>query len=191
MTRKLLSGLVLVMLLAGGYLLVRNLVTGTRLPAEGNEGGPAGGGPQIVLQGVEMVEARRGGAVYRLLSADASYKIPLGWVLANRVTLAVREQGGEIVISAPAASWKMNEGRIDLADGASAKNERGWTASAPKARVDLKSEVILAEVATLVGPGVTVTGSNLRWRWKDGTVALDSPKSTIFPGNVPEPGRKG
>lgn len=190
MIRRILSGLVAAVVLAGAYLLVRNLETATRFPEKGLEEA-AGGGPQIVLRGVDMVEVRRGGAVYRLLSEQASYKIPSGWVVGNRVTLAFREQGGEIVVTAPGASWKTREGRIELADGASAKNGKGWTASAPRATVDLNSEVIVAKEATLAGPGWTVTGSNLRWRWQDGTVALDSPRSTIVPGNLPEPGRKG
>lgn len=190
MTGRVWMGLLVALLLAGAYLLARNLDTAARLPEEGGEGA-AGGEPQIVLHDVEMVEVRRGGAVYRLLSSDASYKIPSGWLLANRVTLTFRDRGGEIVVTAPEASWKMHENRIDLAAGASAKNGKGWTASAPRASVDLKSEVIVAEQAALVGPGVSVTGDNLRWRWQDGTVMLDSPKSTIFPGDVAGPERKG
>ena len=71
------------------------------------------------------------------------------------------------------------------------ENDTGWIATAPRASVDLKSEVIMADEARLSGPGFTVKGRNLRWRWQDRTVALDSPRSSILPGKVLAPGREG
>ncbi len=110
---------------------------------------------------------------------------------ASGVTLALSEPEGNIVVTAPVASWSMNEGRIDLADGASARNDAGWTATARRARVDLQSAVISADAASLTGPGVTVEGNNLRWSWDEGTITLESPKSTILPRDVTAPGKKG
>ena len=81
--------------------------------------------------------------------------------------------------SAPFASWDLNNGRIDLAKGADVENSSGWTATAPRASIDLKSEVITAEEASLAGPGFTVEGRNLRWWWQGSTVKLDSPRSSI------------
>jgi hypothetical protein len=189
-TGKLLSGLAASAILAGVYLMALNLASSPRLPAvvraEADDAGP-----QIVLREVEMVEAGPGGRFYRLVSDDATYSFRSGQVFASGVTLSLRQQGGDVVVTASIASWNMSEGRIELAEGASAGNGLGWTASAPMASIDLKSEVISAEEASLAGPGITVTGRNLRWRWHDGTVALDSPRSRILPDRVLSPERQG
>lgn len=190
MTGKLVSGLVLAVVLAGAYLLALDLAKSTRL-VSADRGKEAGAGPQVVLRGVEMAEARRGGKVYRLVSDEATYSVLAARVIASGVSLALPERGGEIVVTAPVATWNMDEGSIDLAQGAFARNGGGWTASAPGAHVDLKSEEITAREATLSGPGVTVTGRNLRWRWYDGAVGLDFPRSTVIPGKIRAAGRKG
>ena len=191
MTGKLLSALAVAAMFAGAYLLALDLSRRTLLSPGGSGRAAGGDGPQIILRGVEMIEERREGTVYRLVSDDASYSFLAGRVVASVVTLALREREGTIVVTAPVASWNLNEGRIDLPEGASARNARGWTASAPRASIDLKAEVITAGEAGLSGPGVTVAGSNLRWRWHEGTMELDSPRSRIFPRGEPGPGRQG
>lgn len=190
MTGKLLSGLAAAALLAGACLLAPDQSKGTH-SSPGERGDTGGGGPQIVLRGVEMIESHREGQVYRLVSDSAFYSVRSRQAFASDVTLVLKKTGGDVMVAAPVASWDMNEGRIDLGEGASAENGLGWTATAPRASVDLKSEVITAEEASLTGPGMSVVGSNLRWRWQDGTVALDSPRSTILPGKVLAPGRQG
>lgn len=190
MTGKLVSGLVAVAALAGAYLLALDLASGTRLVAE-NRAEEAGAGPQVVLRGVEVIETRRGGKVYRLVSDEALYAVLASRVTASVVTLALAERNGGIVVTAPVLAWNMEDGRIDLVQGASARNGGGWTASAPGARIDLKSREITAEEAVLSGPGVTVAGRNLRWRWHDGSMDLDFPRSTVLPGKVRSPERKG
>jgi len=187
---KLLSGLAAVALIVGAYLLVQNLSGIPRPLPEGRNGGN-GGGPKIILRVVEIVEVRPEGQTYRLASDNASYSISLGRVVASGVRLTLRERGENVVASAPLASWDLNNGRIDLAKGATVGNGTGWTATAPRASIDLKSEVITAEEASLAGPGFTVEGRNLRWRWQDSTVALDSPRSSFLPGRVLAPGKKG
>ena len=190
MTGKLLSFLGVVVVLAGAYLVALDLARSMRL-SPGGDGGTADiGGPKIVLRGVEMIEAREEGPVYRLRSDDASYSAMSALVVASGVTLTLSERMGDIVVTAPAASWNMNEGRVDLGEGATARNDRGWTASSPRAIIDLRSEEIAAEEASLAAPGVTVTGSNLRWRWREGTMALDSPRSRIIPRTMPAPGKR-
>ena len=190
MTRKLFSWLAAAALLAGACLLVLDLSTSTTSSTKGS--GDAGdSGPQIVLRGVVLVEARRERQVYRLVSDNASYSVWSGQATASNVTLVLKEREGDIIVTAPVASWNMKEDRIDLAMGASAANGAGWTAISPRARVDLKSEVITAEEASLSGPGFTVVGSKLRWRWQDGKVELDSPISSIKPGRDLAPGRQG
>ena len=191
MTGKLLSFLGVVVVLAGAYLVALDFARSMRLSPGGDGGTTDIGGPKIVLRGVEMIETREEGAAYRLRSDDASYSAMSALVVASGVTLTLSERKGDIVVTAPAASWNMNEGRVDLGEGATARNDRGWTASAPRAIIDLRSEEIAAEEASLAGPGVTVTGSNLRWRWHEGTMALDSPRSTIIPRTIPVPGKRG
>ena len=190
MIGKVLSGLAVVALIAGAYLLVQNLSGSLRPLPEGRNGGN-GGGPKIILRAVEIAEVHPEGQIYRLASDNASYSISLGRVVASGVRLLLRERGENVVASAPLASWDLNNGRIDLAKGAVVGNGTGWTATAPRASIDLKSEVITAEEASLAGPGFTVEGRNLRWRWQDSTVALDSPRSSFLPGRVLAPGKKG
>jgi hypothetical protein len=190
-TGKLLSGLAASAILAVACLIGLNLASSTRFPAEERSAAADDGSPQIVLREVEMVEAGPGGWFYRLVSEDATYSIRSGKVLASGVTLSLRQQGGDVTVRASLAFWNMGDGRIELAEGASAGNGQGWTASAPNASIDLRSEVISAEEANLAGPGITVEGSNLRWRWHDGTIALDSPRSRILPDRVSPPDRQG
>jgi hypothetical protein len=188
---KLLSVLGVFAVLAGVYLMALGLARSLRL-SPGGDGGTADiGGPKVVLHGVEMIEVHREGPVYRLRSDDASYSVRAASVVASGVTLTLKEREGDIVVTAPAASWNMNEGRVDLDEGASVRNDTGWTASAPRVIIDLRSEVIAAKEASLAAPGVTITGSNLRWRWREGTVALDSSRSRIIPRNLPVPGKRG
>lgn len=190
MTRKFFSWLAAAALLAWVCLLVLDTSMSTSTPAKGS-GDTGASGPQIVLRGVVMVEARRERQVYRLVSDNASYSVWSGQATASDVTLVLNEREGEIVVTAPEAFWDMKEDRIDLAMGASAANGAGWTAVSPRASVDLKSEVITAEEASLSGPGLTVVGDRLRWRWQEGKVELDSPRSSIHPGRYPAPGRQG
>lgn len=190
MTGKILSWAAAAGLLAGACLLVLALPTGPGSSGKGNGEGD-GAGPQIVLRGVEMVEARREGQVYRLVSENALYSVLSERASATEVTLVLNQKEGDIVVTAPVASWDMKEGRIELARGASARSEGGWTAVSPAASVDLKEEVIRAQEARLSGPGLTVVGNELRWSLRNGRVELVSPRSTILPGRDLAPGRKG
>ncbi len=190
MIGKLLSGLAAAALIAGAYLLVQNL-SGIPRPLPEERNGGNGGGPKIILRVVEIVEVHPEGQIYRLASDNASYSISLGRVVASGVRLLLRERGENVVASAPSASWDLNNGRIELAKGAAVENGTGWTATAPRASIDLISEVVMAEEASLAGPGFSMEGKNLRWRWHDSTVALDSPRSRFLPGNVLAPGKKG
>ena len=190
MTGKLLSWLAAGALLVGACLLVLDMSTGTGSPSNGNRGA-GDSGPQIVLRGVAMVETRRERQVYRLVSDNVSYSVRSGQTVASDVTLVLKEREGDVVVTAPVATWNMKEGRIDLAMGVFAANKAGWTAVSPRASVDLNSEVITAEEASLSGAGLTVLGDELRWRWQDGKVELDSPRSRVLPGRDPAPGREG
>ena len=190
MIGKLLSVLAAMALLAGAYVLIRH-PSGAPSLLPGGEGSREGGGPKIILREVELVEERPEGQTYRLTSDNASFSIPLGRVEASHVRLWLRKQGGNVIATAPRASWNLDDGRIDLAEGADVGDGAGWNATARRASVDLNAEVIMAKEAFLAGPGLTVEGKNLRWRWRDSTVELDSPRSRVFPEEVPVPGRQG
>lgn len=190
MTGRPMAGPAVCAILAGALLLALNLPACTRVSTEERSSATDDSGPHVVLQEVDMIEARPEGSVYRLVSDTATYWFETGQVSASGVTVSLKQKGEDVVVTASIASWNMSEGRIELAEGASAGNGRGWTASAPVASIDLISEVISAEEATLAGPGITVRGSNLRWRWQDGTVALDSPRSRIVPDRISPPGRR-
>lgn len=190
MTGRLFSWLAAAALLVGACLLILGLSTSTS-PSTGESIDAGDSGPQIILRGVVMVEARRGRQVYRLVSDNASYSVRSGRAIASDVTLVLEEREGDVVVTAPEASWNMKEERIELAMGASAASRTGWKAVSPRASVDLKSEVITAEEASLSGPGLTVVGNKLRWHWQDGKVMLDSPRSSILPGRNLAPDRQG
>jgi hypothetical protein len=190
MTGRLLSWLAAAALLVGACLLILDLSTSTSSSTKGSVDA-FDSGPQIILRGVVMVEARRERQVYRLVSDNASYSVRSGQAIASDVTLVLKEQEGDVVVTAPMASWNMKEERIELAMGASAASGTGWKAVSPRASVDLKSEVFISEEASLSGPGITVVGNKLRWHWQDGKVELDSPRSSILPGRKLAPGRQG
>jgi hypothetical protein len=137
-----------------------------------------------------MVEMRRGAEVYRLASDEVRYSILPGRMTAHRVTLTLPGKMGNVVLTAPLAEWNLRGGRVDFREGGTAENSAGWFASVPEANVDLEAGVIAAGKASLAGPGFAMKGSNLRWRWREGTLMLESPESRISPGTItPRAGR--
>lgn len=191
MTKKLLIAAGVAALLAGGYLAALDTAKTVSLFSDREASARGAMGPQIVLQGVEMLEIRGEEAMYRLDSDTASYSVADGRISASGVTLTFRERSGDIVVRASAAAWRMEAGRIDLDEVVSVANKTGWTASAPSATVDLRSQVIVAQEAKLSAPGLTVAGNNLQWRWSEGRMTLDSPKSSVLPRLVSPPVRQG
>ncbi len=191
MIAKVLSGLIVALLLAGIYLVALDVARSTPPssgPAQGEAEGP---GPRIELRGVEMVEFRRESPAYRLASDEALYSVLSERLSARGVTLLLPERSGNVVMKAPEASWDLVDGRVTFPEGASAESAGAWTASVPEADVDLRSQVIAAATARLSGPGLTVQGTHLRWHWRDGRVALDSPRSRVLPGKIRVPGGSG
>ncbi len=141
-------------------------------------------GPRLVLHGVDFVEIRPGGTAIRLQSDRASYAIIRHDLTAEGVVVAVPAPSGEVVVKAPVAAWDMDAGIVRLPAGGRAAGAGGWAAAVPEARLDLAAREMTAAEASLSGPGVTVEGTDLVWRWKDGTMTMDAPRGRVLPGKA-------
>jgi len=191
MTRGVLLGGVVALLLAGACWISLQASTRTR---EATDTGRSAAGyrePEILLRGVEVREIRKDGRTDRVLARQASYRVLSRNLSAEQVTFAMEGGNGKVVVEAPQVSWNMQEGRLDLPKGGTARNGSGWSAQVPDARIDLLGQVLTANRATLSLPGIRVAGSGLVWRWKDGTVELASPESRLLPGLLRREAGKG
>lgn len=141
-------------------------------------------GPMLVLHGVDVKEIRPGAAMIRLQSDRASYSILARDLAAEGVTVALPTSAGEIVVKAPLASWNMDAGIVRLPDGGRAAGAGGWSASVPEARIDISAREMTASVASVSGPGVSVEGRDLVWKWKDGTLTMDAARGRVLPGKA-------
>lgn len=177
--------------LAGLYLMAMSAAKSTILLANS---GPAAGEPrepEIVLRGVEVMEIREDGRSYRLSSDNATYSVLSKRLSAETVILTLPEALERTVVRAARARWSMEEGTMDLPEGGSAENDAGWTAAVPEARIDLRAQVMTAPSANLSMPGVRVAGTNLVWRWQEGKMEIDAPKSRVVPERVGAAGWPG
>jgi hypothetical protein len=141
--------------------------------------------PEVILRNVVMREVRKEGAHYRLSSERATYLLLAGRVSATGVTLGLPGTEGELIVRAPKASWNLQNGQIVLPEGGSAENGAGWSAALAFANLSLPDRILTATgKARLSGPGLSVTGDNLVWRWREGKVALELPKTRIESGRT-------
>jgi hypothetical protein len=141
--------------------------------------------PEVILQGVEMREIRKEGAPYKASSEYATYSILSSRFSGTGVTLELSGNGEEMVVRAPTASWDMRTGRIFLPEGGSAENRTGWSAAVASAYLSLPERMLSsAGKARLSGPGLSVVGDNLVWSWREGTVALELPKTLLSPSRA-------
>jgi len=191
MTRRVLLGGVAVLLLAGICGMALQGATRTR-EATGTGGNAAGyREPEILLNGVEVREIRKGGRTDRAIARKASYRVLSRDLFAEQVTFLTEGGNGKIVVEAPEVYWNMQEERLDLPKGGTARNGSGWIVQLPEAWIDLPGQVLTANRATLSLPGIQVAGSGLAWRWKDGTVELAFPESRVIPGSLRQGAGKG
>src|SRR5512134_988457 len=141
--------------------------------------------PEVILQGVEMREIRKEGAPYKASSEQATYSLLSRRFSGTDVTLELSGNGEELVVRAPTASWDMQTGRIFLPEGGSAESRTGWSAAVAVAYLSLPERMLTsAGKARLTGPGLSVVGDNLVWSWKEGTLALELPKTRLEPSRV-------
>jgi hypothetical protein len=138
--------------------------------------------PEVILRDVAMREIRKEGVQYRLVSEQADYLILTGRFSASGVTLELPGAAGDVVVRAPKASWNMATGHIFLPEGGSARTDAGWSAVLAATDLSLPDQLLTAAgMARLSGPGLSVVGDNLVWRWREGKVALELPKTRIEP----------
>lgn len=184
--RGVLPFLALSAVMGGLFALAVTMPGNERLPAV-QDGGM--GGPALVLRGVEVREIPPKGPQIRLFSEEATYRIPARTVSGTGVRLALPSKGGDVIVRAKTAKWDMDAGLVRLPEGCSAENAGGWTASLPAAVVFLPQRVLAGEGrANLSGPGLSVAGDNLVWRWREGTLTLAGPKTRFEPARIPHPG---
>ncbi len=185
--RGLLPFLALFAVMGGLFVLAATMPGNERLPAVQEAGLD---GPALVLRGVEVREIPPKGPQIRLFSEEATYRIPARKVTGTGVSLALPSRGGDVIVRAKTAKWDMDAGVVRLPDGGVAENAEGWSATLPAAEVFLLRRLLTASGrATLSGPGLSVAGDNLAWRWQEGTLTLAMPKTRFEPARIPRPGR--
>jgi len=179
--RRVVSFAALLAVLGGIALLFAISVKG---PGQQGPGEPSDAGsqaePEVILRDMVMREVRKEGAQYRLSSEQATYLLLAGKLSATGVTLELPGTSGEVVVRAPKASWDMQNRQIFLPEGGSAENGAGWSAAVAAANLSLPERILTAPgMARFSGPGLSVVGDNLVWRWGEGKVALELPKTRL------------
>lgn len=147
---------------------------------------------EVRLSPVDLREFHDDGGWNRLEAEKAVYSYGRRTVTGTGVSVSLGEGkvSGGSVVRAPSAFWDFNGRSIDLPEGARAEREDGWGGEFASARIDLDTRTLRVPGAvTLSGPGLSVTGENLEWRWPDGRISMDSPVSRIVPESLP--GRRG
>lgn len=149
-------------------------------------------GPEIRLWPVEVRELHDDGGWNRLDAGEAVYSYLRKTVDGSDVTVSVGAGAAfrGAVLRAPRAFWDLEAKTVRLPDGGTARGEGGWSGELSHATLDFAGRILRAAGASAVsGPGFEVAGTNLEWRWTDGKITMDSPRSRIAP--AARPGRKG
>ena len=152
----------------------------------------AGGGPEIRLGLVDMRELHDDGSWNRLDAEDAVYGYASRTVSAGGVTVFLGEGApfAGTTVRAPHAAWDLDGKTIALPEGCRAERKDGWTGELSAATLDLAGSVLqVPGPAGIEGPGVSVQGKNLAWKWVEGKITLESTRSRLSPAKGP--GRKG
>jgi hypothetical protein len=176
-------------------LAFASILPGTRLPLDVIPPEADSGGPEIRLGPVTVREYHDDGD-WNLLTADgAVYSYSRKTVKASGVTVSLGK-GNTLkgaVIRAPEALWDFDGRTVLLPEGGHADRQGGWTGDLSAGTLDLAGRMLrVPGHASIAGPGLTVAGTNLEWRWWEGKITLDSPKSRIAPALLPRrEGRHG
>ncbi len=178
-------------------LIVAGLALGTAGPGNGAPATAAlpeadGDGPEIRMAPVAMREFHDDGTWNRLDAREAVYSYGRKTVKGSEVVvfLGTGEDFKGSVIRAPRAFWDFNGRTVSLPDGGEADREGGWKGELSPADLDLAAGVLrVPGPVSLSGPGFSLAGTNLVWRWLDGKITLDSPVTRVAPAALP--GRKG
>jgi hypothetical protein len=179
----------LVLVLAFRSALSTNVVA---VPVEVTGLETAGGGPEIQLGTVDVRELHDDGSWNRLNADTAVYGYANRTVSAGGVTVFLGEGSpfAGTTVRAPRAAWDLDGKMIGLPEGCQVARKDGWTGELSAATLDLAGSVLrVPGPARIEGPGVSVQGRNLAWKWEEGMVTMESTTSRLSPGKGP--GRKG
>ena len=152
----------------------------------------AGGGPEIRLGTADVRELHDDGSWNRLDAENAVYGYASRTVSAGGVTVFLGEGApfAGTTVRAPRAAWDLDGKTIALPEGCRAERKDGWMGELSMATLDLAGSVLqVPGPARIEGPGVSVQGKNLAWKWVEGKITLESTRSRLSPAKGP--GRKG
>ncbi len=181
MRRGRIAGLALLLLPAAAFLAGCGGASSGIPEAAGN----GESSPELSLSGMVMTEVLPSGVRYRLAAERASYALTAKTVSATGVVFALNEPAGEIRVTAPVATWDIGGQRAAFPDGCEAGYPGGYSASVRVGDVDLRDRVFYANGPSVYsGPGFTVDGADLVWRWREGRADLRQPKAVIVPGGL-------
>lgn len=161
-------------------------------PAGTAEAQAPGGGPEIRVGPVDVREFHDDGTWNRLDAQGAVYGYADRTVSAWGVTVFVGEGApfAGTTVSAPRATWNLDGKTIGLSEGCRAEGKGGWKGEFSASTLELAGSVMrVPGPARIEGPGVSVQGRNLAWRWAEGRITMESTRSRISP--AAGPGRKG
>jgi hypothetical protein len=143
------------------------------------------GAPELVLSGMVLTEVGPSGARYRLAADRSTYSLAGKTVTASGVVFGLRERGGDVRVTAPSVTWDVEGQAAAFPAGCEADYPGGYRAGLQVAELDLRERVLTASgPSTYSGPGFTVDGVDLVWRWREGKAELRQPKSVIVPGGI-------
>jgi len=175
-------------------LAVRSAFTTNVVAVPAGATGPetAGGGSEIRLGPVDVRELHDDGSWNRLDADGAVYGYASRTVSAGGVTVFLGEGSpfAGTTVRAPRAAWDLDGKAIALPEGCQVARKGGWTGDLSAATLDLAGSVLLVPgPARIEGPGVSVQGMNLAWKWVEGKITMESTTSRLTPAKGP--GRKG
>jgi hypothetical protein len=175
------------------FLAARSaLSTGAAVPAGGAGQETAGVGPEIRLGPVDVRELHNDGSWNRLDAEEAVYEYAGRTVSAGGVTVFLGEGAvfAGTTVRAPRAVWDLEGKSIGLPGGCRVARKGGWTADLSAATLDLAGSVLRSPgPARIEGPGVSVQGRKLAWKWVEGQITMEPITSRFLPAKGP--GRKG
>ena len=175
-------------------LAIRSVLPTNVVAVPAAETGPetSGGGPEILLGPVDVRELHDDGSWNRLDADGAAFGYANKTVSAAGVTVFLGEGSpfAGTTVHAPRATWDLDGKTIGLPEGCRAERKDGWTGELSPATLDLAGSVLqVPGPAGIEGPGVSVQGKNLAWKWVEGKITLESTRSRLSPAKGP--GRKG
>jgi len=151
-----------------------------------------GVGPEIRLGPVDVRELHDDGSWNRLDADGAVYAYASRVVSAWGVTVYLGEGSpfAGATVRAARAAWDLDGKTIGLPEGCRAERKGGWAGELSAATLDLAGSILrVPGPARIDGPGVSVQGKNLAWKWVEGRITMESTTSRLSP--VKGPDRKG